>query len=228
MTALTWHESGKNQYEMGTNHGVLYPMDFTGKYGTGVSWNGLTKVTESPDGAKANDMYADNMKYASLRSAETFGATIEAYTFPDEFIPCDGGNEITQGVVYGQQNRSKFGFCYRTEIGTDANQNAGYKLHLVYGATASPSEKSYESVNESPKGMTFSWKIDTDPVAVEGHPELKPVATITIDSTKVDAKKLSDLEKKLYGDTTGTPTLPLPGEVYTMFQGSSTVVPSGH
>ena len=228
MTALTWHESGKNQYEMGTNHGVLYPMDATGKYGTGVSWNGLTKVSESPDGAKANDMYADNMKYASLRSAETFGATIEAYTFPDEFIPCDGGNEITEGVVYGQQNRSKFGFCYRTEIGTDANQNAGYKLHLVYGATASPSEKSYESVNESPKGMTFSWKIDTDPVTVEGHPELKPVATITIDSTKVDPQKLSTLEKKLYGDTNGTPTLPLPGEVYTMFQGSSTVVPSGH
>ena len=228
MTALAWDESGKNQYEMGTNHGVLYPMDVTGKYGTGVSWNGLTKVTESPDGAKANDMYADNMKYASLRSAETFGATIEAYTFPDEFIPCDGGNEIAEGVVYGQQNRSKFGFCYRTEIGTDANQNAGYKLHLVYGATASPSEKSYESVNESPKGMTFSWKIDTDPAAVEGHPELKPVATITIDSTKVAPDKLAALEKQLYGDTTGTPTLPLPGEVYTMFQGSSTVVPSGH
>lgn len=228
MTVLTWDESGKNQYEMGTNHGVLYPMDATGKYGTGVSWNGLTKVTESPDGAKANDMYADNMKYASLRSAETFGATIEAYTFPDEFIPCDGGNEVSEGVVFGQQNRGKFGFCYCTEIGTDANQNAGYKLHLVYGATASPSEKSYESVNESPKGMTFSWKIDTDPAAVEGHPELKPVATITINSTKVAPDKLAALEKKLYGDTTGTPTLPLPGEVYTMFQGSSTVVPSGH
>ena len=195
MTALAWDESGKNQYEMGTNHGVLYPMDVTGKYGTGVSWNGLTKVTESPDGAKANDMYADNMKYASLRSAETFGATIEAYTFPDEFIPCDGGNEIAEGVVYGQQNRSKFGFCYRTEIGTDANQNAGYKLHLVYGATASPSEKSYESVNESPKGMTFSWKIDTDPAAVEGHPELKPVATITIDSTKVAPRSSAILRR---------------------------------
>lgn len=221
MTVLTWNESGKRQYEMGTNHAVLYPMDPTGKYSTGVAWNGLTKVTESPDGAKANDMYADNMKYASLRSAETFGATIEAYTFPDEFIPCDGGDEVSEGVVFGQQNRSKFGFCYRTEIGTDTNQNAGYKLHLVYGATASPSEKAYESINDSPEGMTFSWEIATDPVDVAGHPELKPVATITIDSTKVPQNKLSALEKKLYGDTEGTPTLPLPGEVYTMFQGVS-------
>ncbi len=228
MTALTWDESGKRQYEMGTNHAVLYPMDTTGKYGTGVAWNGLTAVTESPDGAEANDMYADNMKYASLRSAETFGATIEAYTFPDEFIPCDGGNEVFDGVVFGQQNRSKFGLCYRTEVGTDINQNAGYKLHLVYGATASPSKKSYESINDKPEGITFSWDINTDPEAVEGYPELKPVATITIDSTKVDAKKLSDLEKKLYGDSNGTPTLPTPAEVYTMFQGSSAVVPSSH
>ena len=220
MTVLAWNESGKRQYEMGTNQAVLYPVAGTGAYGTGVAWNGLTKVTESPDGAKANDMYADNMKYASLRSAETFGATIEAYTFPDEFIPCDGGNEVSEGVVFGQQNRGKFGFCYRTEIGTDTNQNAGYKLHLVYGATASPSEKAYEAINDSPEGMTFSWEITTDPVSVEGHPELKPVATITIDSTKVDPDKLAALEKKLYGDTTGTPTLPLPGEVYTMFQGA--------
>ena len=220
MTVLAWNESGKRQYEMGTNRAVLYPVAGMGAYGTGVAWNGLTKVTESPDGAEANDMYADNMKYASLRSAETFGATIEAYTFPDEFIPCDGGNEVSEGVVFGQQNRGKFGFCYRTEIGTDTNQNAGYKLHLVYGATASPSEKSYESINDSPEGMTFSWEITTDPVTVEGHPELKPVATITIDSTKVAPDKLATLEKKLYGDTTGTPTLPLPGEVYTMFQGA--------
>ena len=165
-------------------------------------------------------MYADNIKYASLRSAETFGATIEAYTFPDEFIPCDGGTEVADGVVFGQQSRSKFGFSYRTQIGNDVSQGAGYKLHLVYGATASPSEKSYETINDSPEGMIFSWEIDTDPVAVKGHPELKPVASITIDSTKVDKSKLAALEKKLYGDTTGEPTLPLPGEVYTMMQAS--------
>ncbi len=216
MVALTWDDTGKRQYEMGTDHGVLYPMTTAGTYGTGVAWNGLTAVTESPEGAEPNDMYADNIKYASLRSAETFGATIEAYTFPDEFIPCDGGAEVTDGVVFGQQSRSKFGFSYRTRIGNDVSQEAGYKLHLVYGATASPSEKSYETINDSPEGMTFSWEIDTDPVAVEGHPELDPVASITIDSTKVDKEKLTALEKKLYGDTTGEPTLPLPGEVYTM------------
>lgn len=216
MVALTWDDAGKRQYEIGTDHGVLYPMTSTGAYGTGVAWNGLTGVTESPDGAEANDMYADNMKYASLRSAETFGATIEAYTFPDEFIQCDGGAEVSDGVVFGQQSRSKFGFSYRTKIGNDVNQDAGYKLHLVYGATASPSEKSYETINDSPEGMTFSWEIATDPVAVAGHPELKPVASITIDSTKVDKSKLKTLEDKLYGNETAEPSLPLPGEVYTM------------
>lgn len=221
MVALTWDDTGKRRYEMGTDRGVLYPMTTDGTYGTGVAWNGLTAVTESPDGAEANDMYADNIKYASLRSAETFGATIEAYTFPDEFIPCDGGAEVAKGVVFGQQSRSKFGFSYRTQIGNDVSQGAGYKLHLVYGVTASPSEKSYETINDSPEGMTFSWEIDTDPVAVAGHPELKPVASITIDSTKVDKTKLTTLEKKLYGgDATGKPTLPLPGEVYTMMQAS--------
>lgn len=218
MVALTWDDAGKRQYEIGTDHGVLYPMTLTGTYGTGVAWNGLTGVTESPDGAEANDMYADNMKYASLRSAETFGATIEAYTFPDEFIQCDGGAEVSDGVVFGQQSRSKFGFSYRTKIGNDVNQDAGYKLHLVYGATASPSEKSYETINDSPEGMTFSWEIATDPVAVAGHPELKPVASITIDSTKVDKSKLKTLEDKLYGGESTEPTLPLPGEVYTMMQ----------
>lgn len=218
MVALTWDDAGKRQYEVGTDRGVLYPMTSTFTYGKGVAWNGLTAVTESPDGAEANDMYADNMKYASLRSAETFGATIEAYTFPDEFIPCDGGAEVSDGVVFGQQSRSKFGFSYRTKIGNDVNQDAGYKLHLVYGATASPSEKSYESINDSPEGMTFSWEIATDPVAVEGHPELKPVASITIDSTKVDKAKLKALEEKLYGNESTEPALPLPGEVYTMMQ----------
>lgn len=219
MVALTWDDAGKRQYEMGTDHGVLYLMTSTGVYDAGVAWNGLTAVTESPDGAEANAMYADNIKYASLRSAETFGATIEAYTFPDEFIPCDGGAIVAaDGVVFGQQPRSKFGFSYRTQIGNDVSQEAGYKLHLVYGATASPSEKSYETINDSPEGMTFSWEIETDPVAVEGHPELKPVASITIDSTKVNKNKLAELEKKLYGETTGKPTLPLPGEVYTTMQ----------
>lgn len=220
MVALTWDDAGKRQYEIGIDHGVLYPMTSTGTYGTGVAWNGLTGVTESPDGAEANDMYADNMKYASLRSAETFGATIEAYTFPDEFIPCDGGAEVSDGVVFGQQSRNKFGFSYRTKIGDDVNQDAGYKLHLVYGATASPSEKSYETINDSPEGMTFSWEITTDPVAVAGHPELKPVASITIDSTKVDKTKLKTLEDKLYGGSSGSTgaTLPLPGEVYTMLK----------
>lgn len=215
MVAITWDGDGKRRYESGTDRGVLYPMT-SGTYGTGVAWNGLTAVTESPDGAEANDMYADNMKYASLRSAETFGATIEAYTFPDEFIPCDGGAEVSDGVVFGQQSRSKFGFSYRTKIGDDSNPDAGYKLHLVYGATASPSEKSYETINDSPEGMTFSWEIATDPVSVAGHPELKPVASITIDSTKVDKTKLKSLEDKLYGGESTEPTLPMPGEVYTM------------
>lgn len=215
MVAITWDGDGKRRYESGTDRGVLYPMT-SGIYGTGVAWNGLTAVTESPDGAEANDMYADNMKYASLRSAETFGATIEAYTFPDEFIPCDGGAEVSDGVVFGQQSRSKFGFSYRTKIGDDSNPDAGYKLHLVYGATASPSEKSYETINDSPEGMTFSWEIATDPVSVAGHPELKPVASITIDSTKADKSKLKSLEDKLYGGESTEPTLPMPGEVYTM------------
>lgn len=218
MTALTWDDTSKRQYEMGTDHGVLYPMTDGGVYENGVVWNGLTSVSESPEGAEANDMYADNIKYASLRSAETFGATIEAYTFPDEFIPCDGGyvDESAPGVNFGQQNRAKFGFSYRTQIGNDVSSEAGYKLHLVYGATASPSEKSYETINDSPEAITLSWEISADPVSVEGHPELKPVATITIDSTKVDPTKLAALEKKLYGDESNEPTLPLPGEIYTM------------
>lgn len=216
MVALTWDEAGKRQYEMGTDHGVLYPMTNAGTYGTGVAWNGLIAVTESPDGAEANDIYADNIKYASLRSVETFGATIEAYTFPDEFIRCDGGAEIADGVVFGQQSRSQFGFSYRTQIGNDIKQDAGYKLHLVYSATASPTEKSYETINDSPECMTFSWEIDTNPASVKGHTELKPVASITIDSTKADKGKLAALEKKLYGDANGSPTLPLPNEVYYM------------
>lgn len=218
MAALTWDDTGKRFYELGTDHGVLYPTTDAGAYGTGVAWNGLTAVTESPDGAEANDMYADNIKYASVRSAETFGGTIEAYTFPDEFIPCDGGNADIAGVTFGQQGRKKFGFAYRTKLGNDVSDNAGYKLHLVYGATASPSEKSYETVNDSPEGITFSWEFTTDPVMVSGHPELNPVASITIDSTKVDKAKLAQLETKLYGGSDTEPTLPLPGEVYNLLK----------
>lgn len=218
MTALTWDDTSKRQYEMGTDHGVLYPMTDGGVYENGVVWNGLTSVSESPEGAEANDMYADNIKYSSLRSTETFGATIEAYTYPDEFIPCDGGyvDENAPGVNFSQQNRAKFGFSYRTQIGNDVSSEAGYKLHLVYGVTASPSQKSYETINDSPEAITLSWEIGADPVAVGGHPELDPVASITIDSTKVDSAKLAALEKKLYGDESNEPTLPLPGEIYTM------------
>ena len=219
MAALVWDKTGERKYETGVDRGVLFVMNANGTgYDAGVAWNGLTGVTESPSGAEASAQYADNIKYLTLTSAEEFGATIEAFTYPPEFAPCDGQATPAEGVTVGQQARRKFGFSYRTQIGNDVSQGAGYKLHLVYGATASPSEKSYETINDSPEGMTFSWEIDTDPVAVEGHPELKPVASITIDSTKVDKDKLTALEKKLYGDTTGEPTLPLPGEVYTMMR----------
>ena len=211
MVALTWDDTGKRQYEMGTDHGVLYPMTTTGTYGTGVAWNGLTAVTESPDGAEANDMYADNIKYASLRSAETFGATIEAYTFPDEFIPCDGGAEVTDGVVFGQQSRSKFGFSYRTQIGNDVKQDAGYKLHLVYGCQVTPSEKAYQTVNDSPEALTFSWELSTTPVNVTN---MKPTALLILDSTKVNSTKLAKIEDKLYGGGSETgAVLPTPDEI---------------
>ena len=218
MTALVWDATGTRQFEMGVDHGVLFPMDSSCTYETGVAWNGLTSGSEAPDGAEANDMYADNIKYASLRSAETFGATIEAYTYPDEFIPCDGGTSIenTPGVNFGQQNRQKFGLVYRTQLGNDANSEAGYLLHLVYGLTASPSEKAYETINDSPEAITFSWEVSSDPVNVDGHPELKPVSTITINSLKADKIQLAELEKKVFGDTEGEATLPLPGEVYTL------------
>lgn len=214
MAALTWDDSGKRLYETGVDRGVLYVMS-AGTYGTGVAWNGLTGVTESPSGAEETALYADNIKYVSLYSAEEFGATIEAYTYPDEFAKCDGSAELADGTYVGQQERATFGLSYRTLLGNDTEgQSHGYKLHLIYGAKASPSEKAYATVNDSPEAITFSWEVTTTPVNVTG---MKPTAVITIDSTKADADCLAALEAKLYGsEPSGTPTLPMPDEVKTL------------
>lgn len=214
MSKLVWDKTGERLYETGVKQGVLYPMDATGTYPKGVPWNGLTNVTESPSGAEATALYADDIKYLNLMSNEEFGGTIEAYTYPDEFAECDGSASIATGVYIGQQARKTFGFCYRTTIGNDVESNAhGYKLHLVYGALASPSEKAYATINDSPEAITFSWEFSTTPVNVTGF---KPTACLTIDSTKVDAEKLAALEKILYGDDaddTAVARLPLPDEV---------------
>lgn len=214
MAKLVWDKTGERLYETGVKQGVLYPMDANGAYPKGVAWNGLTNVTESPSGAEATALYADDIKYLNLMSNEEFGGTIEAYTYPDEFAECDGSASLATGVYIGQQARKTFGFCYRTTIGNDVESNAhGYKLHLVYGALASPSEKAYATINDSPEAITFSWEFSTTPVNVTGF---KPTACLTIDSTKVDAEKLAALEKILYGDDTGeaaTARLPLPDEV---------------
>ena len=219
-TALSWDGTGDKLYETGVDHGVLYPMGQNG-YGTGVAWNGLTGVTETPSGAEATKLYADNIKYLEIRSAEEFGGTIEAYTYPDEWAECDGSAALLSGVYAGQQPRKVFGFCYRTILGNDVDLDShGYKLHIVYGCTASPSERSYSTVNDSPEAITFSWEFSSTPVNVADH---KPVSCITIDSTKVDSTKLKNLENKLYGvttDSTANPAvagsaayLPLPAEV---------------
>lgn len=214
MSKLVWDKTGERLYETGVKQGVLYPMDTKGTYPKGVAWNGLTNVTESPSGAEATALYADDIKYLNLMSNEEFGGTIEAYTYPDEFAECDGSAALTAGVYIGQQARKTFGFCYRTTLGNDVDNNAhGYKLHLVYGALASPSEKAYATINDSPEAITFSWEFSTTPVNVTGF---KPTACITIDSTKVDAEKLTALEKVLYGDDaddTAVARLPLPDEV---------------
>jgi hypothetical protein len=214
MSKLVWDKTGERLYETGVKQGVLYPMDANGAYPKGVAWNGLTNVTESPSGAEATALYADDIKYLNLMSNEEFGGTIEAYTYPDEFAECDGSASIATGVYIGQQARKTFGFCYRTTIGNDVESNAhGYKLHLVYGALASPSEKAYATINDSPEAITFSWEFSTTPVNVTGF---KPTACLTIDSTKVDAEKLAALEKILYGDDaddTAVARLPLPDEV---------------
>ena len=211
MSKLVWDQSGKRLYETGVDHGVLYPIQTGGVYSKGVAWNGLTAVTESPSGADVNDIYADNMKYLGLVGAEKFGATVEAYTYPDEFAECDGSVELVKGATIGQQNRKVFSMVYRTVIGNDVDGNEhGYKLHLIYGATAAPSEKAYNTINEDPEAITFSWELSTTPVNVTGH---KPTASLTIDSTKADPTKLAELEKILFGDTETEPRLPLPDEI---------------
>ena len=214
MSKLVWDKTGERLYETGVKQGVLYPMDAKGTYPKGVPWNGLTNVTESPSGAEATALYADDIKYLNLMSNEEFGGTIEAYTYPDEFAECDGSASIATGVYIGQQSRKTFGFCYRTTIGNDVESNAhGYKLHLVYGALASPSEKAYSTINDNPEAVTFSWEFSTTPVNVTGF---KPTACLTIDSTKVSAEKLAALEKILYGDDddeSAVARLPLPDEV---------------
>ena len=216
--ALTWDDTGKRFYETGVKKGVLYPQDESGKYPTGVAWNGLTAVTESPSGAEATPLYADDIKYLNLYSVEEFGATIEAYTYPDEFAACDGSAELVKGVKIGQQDRKTFGLSYVTTKGNDVDGNShGYLIHLIYGCMASPSEKSYATINDSPEAITFSWEITTTPVSVNGF---KPTASIVIDSTTVDSSKLADFEKKLYGSDTAAATLPLPDEVKTLLNPS--------
>lgn len=214
MSKLVWDEVGKRIYETGVNHGVLYPIQTGGVYTKGVAWNGLSAVTESPSGAEASPHYADNIKYLNMVSAEEFGATIEAFTYPDEFAECDGSAEIATGVYAGQQNRKTFGLCYRTILGNDTNSDGyGYKLHLVYGALAAPSEKGYSTVNESTEPIAFSWEVTTTPVSVDNF---KPTASLTIDSTKADKTKLTALERILYGDADVEARLPLPDEIATL------------
>lgn len=211
MSKLVWDKTGERLYETGVRQGVLYLQAAGGTYPKGVAWNGLTNITETPSGAEATALYADDIKYLNLISAEELGGTIEAYTYPDEFAECDGSASLTAGVYIGQQDRKSFGLCYRTTLGNDVESNAhGYKLHLIYGALASPSEKAYSTINDSPEAITFSWEFNTTPVNVTGH---KPTASITIDSTKVDTTKMAALEKILYGDAEIDPRLPLPDEV---------------
>ena len=224
---LVWDKTGEHYYETGVKNGVLYPMSASGTYPKGVAWNGLTAITESPSGAEATALYADDIKYLNLMSNEEFGATVEAYTYPDEFAECDGSASLTEGVYIGQQARKTFGLCYRTTLGNDSKGNDyGYKLHIIYGAMASPSEKAYSTINDSPDAITFSWELSTTPVAVANF---KPTASLTIDSTKVDPQKLAQLEEILYGkDGTGEdnsvgavdPRLPLPDEIATLMKTS--------
>lgn len=217
MAKIVWDESGKRLYETGVKNGVLYIQDETGAYNKGVAWNGLTAVTESPSGAEATPLYADDIKYLELFSAEEFGATIEAYTYPEEFEACDGSASLGTGVTIGQQDRKTFGLCYRTVLGNDVKSNEyGYKLHLIYGAKAAPSEKGYQTINDSPEAITFSWEVTTTPVNVAGF---KPTASVTIDSTKIDDAKLKTIEDMLYGTESVEAKLPLPDELKTILAG---------
>jgi len=229
MSKLVWDKTGEHFYETGVDHGVLYVYDETltgdNKYGDGVVWNGLTSVSENPSGAEPMALYADNIKYLNLMSAEEFACTIEAYTYPEEFGECDGSAEISDGIYGHQQKRKMFGFCYRTRIGNDVSQDdLGYKIHIVYGCLASPSERSYATVNDSPEAITFSWEVNTTPVEIGtiSGTAYKPTAYLEIDSTKIDSAKLTILENKLYGtDGTGgssgtAPKLPLPSEIVAL------------
>ena len=219
-TPITWDKTGERMFETGVDHGALYVLNSsTGVYGNGIAWNGLTGVTESPDGAEPTDLWADNIKYATLRSAETFGLTIEAYTYPDEFGECDGSASPATGVHIGQQSRKPFGFSYRTKVGSDTDTEANmYKIHVVYNCTASPSERSYETINDSPDAITFSWEVTTTPVNVTGH---KPTSEITIDVWKLDESKKKALEDALYGTSSKAGTLPAPDDLLALVGGSS-------
>lgn len=221
MARLAWDETGKRFYEMGVSKGVLYPFDSTAsKYEKGVAWNGLISVSESPEGAEATDLWADDIKYASFRSAETFGGTIEAYTSPEEFDACDGTAEIIPGVSIGQQPRKMFGFSYRTSISSDTDsERSQYKLHIVHGATASPSEKNYETINDSPDAVTLSWEFTTTPVDIPDH---KPTSLFILDSRKIDKDVLKKVEDILYGTETEEPRLPMASELIALLEGTST------
>lgn len=227
MAKLEWDKVGEHFYETGVDHAVLYLRDTSGKYTKGYAWSGVTSISESPSGAEASAQYADNQKYLTLISAEEFGMTIEAFTFPSEFDECNGEVEAAEGVRIGQQKRSTFGLSYRTKVGNDVDgQDKHYKLHLVYGCTASPSERAYATVNESPEAMTFSWEISTNPENVTGQ---KPTSLITIDSREADAEKLKQLETMLYGGDDAEPKLPSPDEVVTLFGAKATSLdPTDH
>ena len=214
MPKLIWDKSGERFWETGVSKGVLFPMSAVpGVYADGVAWNGLVNVTQSPTGAEANALYADNIKYLNLMSVEELEASLEAYTYPDEFAECDGSAAIAQGARIGQQSRKMFALCYQSKIGNDLNPELGYKIHIIYGCLAGPSEKSHDSVNDSPEAMTFSWDLTTTPVEVPGF---KPTASIEIDSTKTDPTKLATLEGILYGSEAADPRLPLPEEIITV------------
>lgn len=220
MSALVWDKTGERFYETGVSKGVLYPL-VDNAYSNGVVWNGLINVNENPSGAEATDLYADNIKYATMRAAEKFSATIEAYTYPDEFAACDGSAEAADGVMIGQQARQAFGFSYVTNVGSDTDPSAAenYKLHLIYNCTASPSDKSYQTINESPDAITFSWEMESTPVNVDG--KYKPTSTIVIDSRKADPEKLAALEAILYGSESAEARMPLPAEVITLMSKSA-------
>lgn len=221
MAKLEWDAVGTRYYEMGVDHGVVYPQDDKGEFTNGEAWNGLINVTESPSGAEATDLWADNLKYASMRSAETFGATVEAYTYPDGFAQCDGSLEIAPGIQVKQQNRTAFGFSYRTEVHNDTQTEAddGYLLHLVYNATASPSEKAYGTINDSPEAITFSWELTTTSVTVPGA---KATSVLIVDSRKADKDQLAALEEILYGSESKEARLPLPAEIIELFKETET------